>query len=115
MSASDEPAVRTTFNINLIKETINKINIIINDMKSRGNHDILEHELEIMNIYPEFYVSYPFLVKKVCKGGDLDMLEIMFKNLEVVESGKESFTNVETKLGQNLANQYLDPVVNKQK
>lgn len=113
MSASDEPAVRTTFNINLIKETINKINIIINDMKSKGNHDILEHELEIMNTHQEFYDSYPFLVKKICKGGDLDMLEIMFKNLEKVESGENSLAGVELKLGQKLAAQYLDPVTKK--
>jgi hypothetical protein len=108
-----DPILRTTFNINLIKETINKINIIINDMKSKGNNDILEHELEIMHTYPEFYDSYPFLVKKICKGGDLNMLETMFKNLEKVESGENSLAGVELKLGQKLAAQYLDPVVNK--
>jgi len=109
--STNDPVVRTTFNINLIKETINKINIIINDMKSKGNNDILEHELEIMNVHPDFYDSYPFLVKKICKGGDLDMLETMFKNLEKVESGENSLAGVELKLGKKLAAQYLDPVI----
>lgn len=111
--STNEPQVRTTFNINLIKETINKINIIISDMKSKGNHDILEHELEIMHTHQEFYDSYPFLVKKICKGGDLEMLDIMFKNLEKVESGEKSLAGVELKLGQKLAAQYLDPVTKK--
>jgi hypothetical protein len=111
--SAPEPIVRTTFNINLIKETINKINIIINEMKSKGNNDILEHELEVMHTHPDFYDSYPFLVKKICKGGDLNMLETMFKNLEKVESGENSLAGVELKLGQTLAAQYLDPVVKK--
>ena len=109
-----DPILRTTFNINLIKENINKINIIINDMKSKGNNDILEHELEIMHTYPEFYDSYPFLVKKICKGGDLNMLETMFKNLEKVESGEKSLAGVELKLGKELASQYLEPAVKKE-
>jgi len=109
--SEQEPVVRTTFKIDHIKEHIKIINNYIKEEKLKGKHDSLEYELGIMDKYPEFYQSYPYLVKKVCRGEDLDMLEIMFKNLEVVESGKESFTQVETKLGQNLANQYLDPVV----
>jgi hypothetical protein len=113
--SKQDPVVRTTFKIDYIKEHISKINEYVKEEKIKGKYDNLDYELGIMDKYPEFYQSYPYLVKKVCRGEDLDMLEIMFKNLEVVESGKESFTNVETKLGQNLANQYLDPVVNKQK
>jgi hypothetical protein len=106
-----EPPVRATFNINFVKENINKINDLINNMKEKGNHKILDHELEVMDKYPEFYQSYPFLVKKVCKGDDLSMLETMFNNLEKVESGDNSLASVELKLGQNLASKYLDPVI----
>ena len=35
----------------------------------------------------------------------------MFKNLEIVESGKESLESIETNLGQKLASQYLKPVI----
>jgi len=108
-----EPIVRTTFNINLVKENIITITKVINDMKEKGNYNTLEHELEIMNTYPEFYEAYPFLVKKVCKGGDLSMLDTMFSNLEKVESGEKSLASVELNLGNKLASQYLDPVVKK--
>ena len=108
---SSEPPLRSTFNINIIKEHINLINIIIKDMINEGNYNILDHELKAIEKYPEFYESYPFLVKKVCKGDDLGMLETMFKNLEIVESGKESLESIETNLGQKLASQYLKPVI----
>ena len=107
---TEEPVVRNTFNINFIKETIVKLNKLIDEMKSKGNNDILEHELEILHTYPEFYNNYPFLVKKVCKGGDLSMLDTMFKNLEIVESGNKSLASVELNLGNKLAEQYLNPI-----
>ncbi len=108
-----EPVVRTTFNVKYIKETIIKLKEQIETMKSQGNNDILEHELEFMHNYPEFYDSYPFLVKKVCKGGDLSMLETMFQNLEKVETGEKSLAGVELKLGKELAAQYLEPNIKK--
>ena len=108
-----EPVVRTTFNINYIKENIIKINELIKDMKEKGNSNTFEHELEVMNTYPDFYQSYPYLVKKVCKGGDLSMLDTMFSKLEPVESGEKSLASVELKFGKELASQYLDPVIQK--
>jgi len=105
-----EPIPRTTFNINYIKETIIKLQELINKMKQEGNDNVLDHELEILHTYPEFYESYPFLVKKVCKGGDLNMLDTMFKNLEKVESGDKSLETVEHNLGNKLASQYLNPI-----
>jgi len=109
----NEPIVKTTFNINIIKENIISINNIIDNMKYKGNYNILDHELEVMNTYPTFYESYPFLVKKICKGGDLSMLDTMFNNLEKVESGEKSLSSVELNLGNKLAEQYLDPIVKK--
>ena len=105
---AEQPIVRKTFNLNYIKETIVKLEKLINKMKLEGNDNVLDHELEILNTYPEFYESYPFLVKKVCKGGDLNMLDTMFKNLEKVESGDKSLETVEHNLGNKLASQYLN-------
>ena len=105
---TQEPIPRTTFNINYIKETIIKLQDLINKMKLEGNNNVLDHELEILHTYPEFYESYPFLVKKVCKGGDLNMLDTMFKNLEKVELGDTSLETVEHNLGNKLASQYLN-------
>jgi len=108
---NNEPILRKTFNINNIKENIDKIKQVINEMKKSGNDNILEHELEIMNKYSEFYDSYPFLVKKICKNDGLDMLDKMFQNLEKVESGESSLASVELNLGNNLAKQYLHPKI----
>lgn len=108
-----EPVVKTTFNINSIKENIININELIKDMKEKGNNNTFEHELEVMNTYPDFYQSYPYLVKKVCKGDDLSMLDTMFSHLEKVESGEKSLASVELNLGNKLAAQYLDPVIKK--
>jgi len=110
---SNEPVVKTTFNINSIKENIIKINLLIKNMIDNGNSNTFEHELEVLNTYPEFYESYPYLVKKVCKGDDLSMLDTMFTNLEKVESGEKSLAAVELNLGNKLAAQYLDPVIQK--
>ena len=108
-----EPPLRESFNINFVKDHIKLFKETINNMKNQGNHNIVDHELQIIEDYPEFYQSYPFLVKKVCKGDDLDMLEVMFKKLELVESGEKSLENVENKLGKELASQYLTPAINK--
>ena len=109
--SSNESVVKTTFNINSIKENIIKINELIKNMKDNGNSNIFEHELEILKTYPEFYQSYTYLVKKICKGGDLSMLDTMFSNLEKVESGESSLASVELNLGNKLAAQYLEPVI----
>ena len=110
---NNEPILRKTFNLNFIRETILNIKNEINEIKKSGNNNILEHELEIMNKYSDFYDAYPFLVKKLCKGDDLDMLDNMFKNLEKVETGESSLASVELNLGNKLAKQYLHPNINK--
>jgi hypothetical protein len=38
------------------------------------------------------------------------MLDTMFKNLEIVESGDKSLASVELNLGNKLAAQYLNPI-----
>ncbi len=110
---NNEPPVRTSFNIDYVKEHISKFNDIINNMKNQGNMNTLDHELAILDKYPEFYQSYPFLVKKVCKGDNLDELEVMFNKLKSIESGEKSLASVELKYGQELKTQYLDPVIKK--
>lgn len=105
--SENESNIRKTFNISFIKEYIIKIKQVINEMKNSGNNNILDHELEIMNKFSDFYDTYPFLVKKICKDDDLEMLNKMFQNLEMVESGESSLASVELKLGNKLAKQYL--------
>lgn len=109
------PELKTTFDLIWIRENIKSISDTIKKMELEGKSDPFDFEMEIMESYPDFYQSHPFLVKKLCKRGDLSMLDKMLDQLENVESGNKSLAGVELKLGEELANQYLYPVVNKNK
>ncbi len=112
---SPPPVLKSSFDIDWIKNNIKSIIDKINSMEMEGVTDPFEFEMTILESYPEFYQSHPFLVKKVCKRGDLSMLYKMLDQLEKVETGNKSLAGVELNLGEELANQYLYPVVNKNK
>lgn len=72
----------------------------------------LDKELYIMNNYSQLYENYPFLFKKLTKvlndKENLDMLFLLIDKMENINSGKENQTVVETELGQQLADKYLN-------
>ena len=82
-------------------------------MELDGKKDVFEFELELLEVFPEFYDKYPFLVKKLCKRGDLSILYKMIDNLEQIENGDKSMASVEMNLGQDLANKFLYPSLKK--
>ena len=92
--------------ISSIKITVEQINIKVIEYY-KESMDSYKIELNILEQYPDFYDKYPFLVKKICKGDDLTILYKMIDNIELVNSGKESLSNVEHKLGEELAETYL--------
>ena len=99
--------IREKFNSSLIKDTINIINLEIIKLKNLGKKDFFDFELHIMDIFPEFYQEYPFLIKKICKGEDISYLYKMLDNLDQVDKGEKSFTDVETMLGNELADTFI--------
>jgi hypothetical protein len=101
-------SVRTTFNLATIKFYINTI---LEYIKDKDN--AFESELYIMETYPDFYQEYPFLVKKLCKKDNLSTLYKMLGLLYNIEKGDETLGNVETNLGQELAQEYLYPNIKK--
>ena len=103
--------IKTTYNILMIKEFINTINGLIKTRELSGNYTAFDHELVIMESYPEFYQSHPALVKKLCKRDDISYLYKMLDNLEQIEQGNKSLASVELKLGNELAEQYLSPIM----
>ena len=107
------PELKSTFNILWVKENVKNISEKINNMELEGIKDPFDFEMAIMESHPEFYQHHPFLVKKLCKRDELSMLHKMLDQLEKVELGNRSLAGVELKLGEELANQYLYPVVNK--
>jgi len=104
------PEVRKEFNTDLIKSNVSEIQEIISQ---NPNADPFDLELKFMESHPEFYQQYPFLVKKLCKKEDISMLFKMLSNLDQVEKGEKSLASVELKLGNELANQYIYPKMNK--
>lgn len=109
------PKLKTSFDLIWVGENIKSVADKIGQMELEGKSDPFDFEMAIMESHPEFYQSHPFLVKRLCKRGDMSMLYKMLEQLEKVESGDKSLAGVELKLGEELANQYLYPVVNKNK
>jgi len=113
--SNSAPELKKTFDILMILENIKLISETIKQMEEKGINNSFDFELKIMEDYPEFYQSHPFLVKKVCSKSDLTMLYKMLNNLQEVENGNKSLASVEMSLGNDLANQFLYPVINKKK
>jgi hypothetical protein len=95
-----------------------KINIIIEkvvELRNRGITDSFELELFFINNMTEYYESYPHLIKRLCREENQDntFLYKMIDNLEQVNKGEKSMANVELTLGNELANKYLYPVLDK--
>uniref|UniRef100_A0A6C0H716 Uncharacterized protein n=1 Tax=viral metagenome TaxID=1070528 RepID=A0A6C0H716_9ZZZZ len=97
--------LRETYDIDYIKKNIIDINNEIINLKKKKIITVYDLEIHIMNIYPEFYDEYPFIVKKLCKCENIDMIYMMLHELEKVEQGKD-FKEIENKLANDLANKY---------
>jgi hypothetical protein len=104
------PEVKNEFNVEFIKSNVSEIQEIISQ---NPNTDPFDLELKFMESHAEFYQQHPFLVKKLCKKEDISMLFTMLSNLSQVENGEKSLASVELNLGNQLANKYIYPKMNK--
>lgn len=109
------PELKTSFDLTFVRDNVKLINQRINKLELEGITNSFDFEMDIMESHPEFYQSHPFLVKKLCKREDISMLDKMLNQLEIVESGNKSLSGVEVKLGEELASEYLYPVIDKSK
>jgi hypothetical protein len=112
---SSPPEVKTSFEVFKVVENVKSIQEAIKNMELEGKSDPFDFELSIMESHAEFYQSNPFLVKKLCRREDISFLFKMLANLAMVESGDKSLASVEMNLGNELANEYLYPHLNKDK
>jgi hypothetical protein len=80
----------------------------------KENKTTVEIEMILMESDSDFYERYPYLVKKLVKGGDLQFLDKMLDNIEKIEEGEQTQAATELKLGEELANKFLYPVVKKE-
>ena len=100
------------FNLNILKNKIKETQLKIDELKEK-NLDEVEIELYFLENEEDFYGEYPYLIKKLIKGGNLDFLDKMISNLQKVEDGEQSLASTELKLGEELAEKYLYPHVKK--
>jgi len=97
-----------------------KVNIIVNkvcELRKNGISDSFELEMYFINNMIEYYEAYPHLIKRLCREENQDnsFLYKMIDNLEQVSKGEKSMAGVELTLGNELADKYLYPALNKNK
>lgn len=95
-----------------LKEKINNIRIKIAELLKQNKNNI-EIEMYFLENDSEFYEKFPFLIKKLIKNDSNELLEKMLDSIEKIDKGDSTRATVEAKLGQELADKYLHPVINK--
>jgi hypothetical protein len=88
------------------KKTINNIKTIIKNIEMRGITKYIDKEEYFWNNHPDLMNRYTFLISQLCSNTDNKMLDIMLKELEMIEKGK-SQNDADKDVGQVLADNYL--------
>ena len=102
----------TNIKVPELKVKIAEVQKKIQELVKQNKTD-LEIEMFFIENDSKFYEQYPYLVKKIIKGGDMSFLNIMLENLQKVEEGEQTLASTELKLGEDLAQQFLYPNVKK--
>jgi hypothetical protein len=99
-----------------IREQVIIVQNEVNRLKKTGLKDPFDLEMKILDWNPEFYDSYPSLVKRLCKDEELDntYLYKMLDLIEDIQKGEKTMATVEYNLGQELAEKFVYPVVKKE-
>ena len=98
-----------------IEQNLEIFKLRLEYLRVSGIEDPFDLEMDIMNTMPEFYENFPSIVKRLCREKDQDnaYLYKMINLLKDVEKGERSLSGVELSLGNELANKFVYPVVNK--
>lgn len=91
-------------NIKIIKNWVEK-------QKNKGITDTLKLEQSVYDNLNEIYMSFPSIVKMICKDQDLKEVEKMLNKLEEVKEKKLTFKEAEKSLGDEYANKFLYPKI----
>lgn len=93
-------------NIEIVKNWVNK-------QKNKGITDSLKLEQSVYDNLNELYMSFPSIVKMICKNQDMKEVEKMINKLEEVNDKKITLEEAEKDLGDEYANKFLHPKLNK--
>ena len=77
------------------------------------NFELYKYRFE--SNFPEFNEKFPTIMKKIVNGDDLKYLEKMLDAMDAIEENKVTKEEAEKVLGEELAEEYLYPLVNKNK
>ena len=94
-----------------LKSNIQTIRNKIEECKNNNIIDPFSIEMNIMENLPELYSQYPYLIKKLLKDNDESYLNKFISELEGVVKGEQSLASVELRLGMELKQQYIDPII----
>ena len=94
-----------------LKSNIQTIKNKIEECKNNNIIDPFSIEMNIMENLPELYSQYPYLIKKLLKDNDESYLNKFISELEGVVKGDKSLASVELKLGMELKQQFIDPII----
>ena len=116
--------------IKVYKETIYQLNIMdtqkiskyitelqefINKDENKNlkdtNFELYKYRVE--STFTEFNDKYPTIVKKILQGDNLDYLDKMLTAMDQIKKNNVTKDEVEKNLGEELAQEFLYPVVNK--
>jgi len=98
-----------------IREIVTNLQQQIADLKKTNTLSEFELEMEILKLNPIVYDKYPSLVKRLCKNDDNQDNTYLYKMIELIEdinNGNQEVSNVEKKLGDELANKFIYPQIN---
>jgi hypothetical protein len=98
-----------------IEQNLEILKLRLEQLRLSGIEEPFDLEMDIMNTLPEFYENFPSIVKRLCREKDQDntYLYKMISLLKDVEKGERSLSGVELSLGNELAEKFVYPVVNK--
>lgn len=98
-----------------LKKDVNDIKNKIKECKDKGVNDNFDIEMTIMTELPDLYNDYPWLIKRLSKSDDDFFLNKFIEDLDAIEKGEKSRASVELKLGVELKEKFVDPILEKEK
>jgi hypothetical protein len=103
------------YEMKLIEQNLEIFKLKLDYLRNIGIEDPFDLEMDIMNSMPEFYENFPSIVKRLCREKDQDnsYLYKMINLLKDVEKGEQNLNTVELILGNELAEKFVYPVINK--
>jgi hypothetical protein len=97
--------------VNTLKETVLLMQQFVNndEIQKLKNTDYNKYKQNMTNIFKNFSEQYTSLFNMIIEGKDLKYLDLMLNSIIDISKGVDEQTNVEKRLGEDLADEYLYP------